>query len=94
MTHPLQVSGPSAIDAARNAYKATSGGGDAFVTTGAAQTHPGGYCGSTPGGPEQCTDAYIVKTSFSGVPVFATFLGGPTATVVPQWRWMQPGMSM
>jgi uncharacterized protein (TIGR03437 family) len=76
VTHPLQVSGPSTIDSAGNTYTTTAAFAGAFVSAGAAQTQPGaklceGFLGLAP-----CNNAYIIKVNASGVPVFATFLGG------------------
>jgi uncharacterized protein (TIGR03437 family) len=79
-TRSLPVAGPTIIDAAGNTYMMASSGP---VTTGAAQTQPGGgLCLTSNGffdflGP--CPYVSLTKADSSGNVVFGTLLGGQTA---------------
>jgi len=78
--HGLPMYGATAIDRAGNVFMTGTGGP---VTSGAAQTQPGGgtcYDIYFHGGlfPGPCSDASIVKVDPSGKTVFGSLLGGPT----------------
>jgi uncharacterized protein (TIGR03437 family) len=83
VTHTLPIYGGSVIDPAGNVYS-FSYGGTGTVTSGAAQTQPGGgTCGFTGPGPGitsgPCTDVYLGKVDSTGSLVYGTYLGGPTS---------------
>src|SRR5437879_4895676 len=85
----LYTFGPSVIDMAGNVYSTGNAGlNQVVITSGAAQTQPGGGTCVTPGGgigpgiiDRPCIDAYITKQDAAGNTVFATYLGGPTDDV-------------
>jgi uncharacterized protein (TIGR03437 family) len=83
-TQPLPITGFSAvIDATGNTFF-TGRNGIGPVTTGAAQTRPGGgtcFESAPPIGsiPVTCSDAYVGKVGPAGDTVFGTYLGGSTA---------------
>ena len=83
VTHTLPIYGGSVIDPAGSVYS-FSYGGTGTVTSGAAQTQPGGgTCGFTGPGPGitsgPCTDVYLGKEDATGGLVYGTYLGGPTS---------------
>lgn len=81
-TRTLPTYGPSVVDPAGNVYSFPYGGAGP-VTSGAAQTQPGGgTCGFTGPGPGitsgPCNDVYLGKVDPAGRLVYGTYLGGPT----------------
>jgi Beta-propeller repeat len=76
------TSGRAVFDSAGNVYYASEGP----VTSGAAQTQPGGGTCHVATGfigdvPEPCPDAGIVKVDPSGNEIWGTLLGGPKADI-------------
>ena len=80
----FEVAAPTVVDGAGNLYSTTTVRPPAQTTPGAAQPQPGGgTCYITlpfSSIPAPCYSAYIAKTDAAGNIVFATYLGGTSAS--------------